>query len=184
MVKTMKIFSWLISAVLVLIVACLAFIYFSPGYSLLLVRSESMRPAINMGDLIVTVPVNGPVNGEVKPGTIVTYQHGKESFTHRVVSVDGETLVTKGDATEDPDPWAVTLSDVEGIYLFKIPYIGFVTSFKIRPSITSAMSWFISCSSFNFLAKSPLHSSKVKCSSTLNLSEGITIFFSKALFSS
>ncbi len=134
----MKIFSWLVSAVLVLVVAALGFIYFSPGYSLLLVRSESMRPAINMGDLIVTVPVNGPINGEVKPGTIVTYQLSQESVTHRVLSVDGETIVTKGDAAEDPDSWPVTLSDVVGIYLFKIPYIGYVTSF-----VQTKFGWFL-----------------------------------------
>ncbi|GAG48795.1 unnamed protein product, partial [marine sediment metagenome] len=55
----MKIFSWLVTAVLVLIVAGLAFIYFSPGYDLRLVKSESMKPAVNMGDLIITGPVNG-----------------------------------------------------------------------------------------------------------------------------
>jgi len=97
-----------------------------------------MTPAVNMGDLIVTVPVNGPINGEVKPGTIVTYQHSKESVTHRVLSVDGEIIVTKGDAVEDPDPWPVTLSDVEGIYLFRIPYVGYVTSF-----VQTKFGWFL-----------------------------------------
>jgi len=136
--RTIKIFSWLVSAVLVLVVAGLAFIYFSPGYDLRLVRSESMRPAVNMGDLIITGPVNGPINGEVKPGTIVTYQYSKELITHRVQSIDGTTLVTKGDAVEDPDSWPVTLSDVEGIYLFKIPYVGYVTSF-----VQTKFGWFL-----------------------------------------
>ena len=136
--KTIKIFSWLVTAVLVLVVAGLAFIYFSPDYDLRLVRSESMRPAVNMGDLIITGPVNGPINGEVKPGTIVTYQHSKELITHRVLSIDGTTLVTKGDAVEDADSWPVTLSDVKGIYLFKIPYVGYVTSF-----VQTKSGWFL-----------------------------------------
>ncbi len=130
----MKIFSWLISAVLVIVVAGFAFIYFSPGYGLYLVRSESMKPAINMGDLIVT----GPSNGEIKPGTIVTYQRAIGLVTHRVLSVDGETLVTKGDAVEDPDQWSVTLSDVRGIYLFKIPCVGYVTYF-----VQTKFGWFL-----------------------------------------
>ena len=136
--KTIKIFSWLVTAVLVLVVAGLVFIYFSPGYDLRLVRSESMRPAVNMGDLIITGPVNGPINGEVKPGMIVTYQHSKELITHRVQSIDGTTLVTKGDAVEDADSWPVTLSDVTGIYLFKIPYVGYVTSF-----VQTKFGWFL-----------------------------------------
>lgn len=136
--KTIKIFGWLVTAVLVIVVAGLAFIYFSPDYDLRLVRSESMRPAVNMGDLIITGPVNGPINGEVKPGTIVSYQHSKELITHRVQSIDGTTLATKGDAVEDTDPWPVTLSDVTGVYLFKIPYVGYVTSF-----MQTKFGWFL-----------------------------------------
>ncbi len=136
--RTIRIFGWVVSAVLVLVVAGLVFIYFSPGYDLRLVGSESMKPAVNMGDLLITGPVNGPINGEVKPGMIVTYQHSKELITHRVQSIDGTTLLTKGDAVEDPDPWPVTLSDVTGVYLFKIPYVGYVTFF-----VQTKFGWFL-----------------------------------------
>jgi len=135
----MKILSRSVLAVLVLILAVLAFLYFVPDYSLLLVRSESMTPALNMGDLIITGPVNGPINGEVEPGTIITYEHSKELVTHRVESIDGEALVTKGDAVEDPDPWSVEMSSVRGVYLFKIPYVGYVTSF-----VQTKLGWFLS----------------------------------------
>jgi len=97
-----------------------------------------MKPAINMGDLIITGPLNGPVNGEIEPGTVVTYEYKRETITHRVQAIDGTTLVTKGDAAEDPDPWSVTVSDVKGVYLFKIPYVGFVTSF-----VQSKLGWFL-----------------------------------------
>ena len=135
----MKILSRSILAVLGLILAGLAFLYFTPGYNLLLVRSESMRPAINVGDLIITGPVSSPINGEVKPGTIITYEHSKELITHRVDSIDGGTLVTKGDAVEDPDPWSVEMSSIRGVYLFKIPYVGYVTSF-----VQTKLGWFLS----------------------------------------
>jgi len=134
----MKILSRSILVILSLILAGLAFLYFVPNYNLYLVRSESMRPAVNMGDLIITGPLNGPINGELKPGTIVTYEHSEELVTHRVLSVDGETIVTKGDAVEDPDPWSITTSNVRGIYLFKIPYIGYVTSF-----VQTKFGWFL-----------------------------------------
>ena len=133
-----RILSQSVLAVLVLILAGLALIYFLPDYNLYLVRSESMKPAINMGDLIITGPLDGPINGEVTPGTIVTYEYKKENITHRVQSIDGKTLVTKGDATEGPDPWPVALSDVRGIYLFKVPYVGYLTSF-----IQTKLGWFL-----------------------------------------
>ena len=134
----MKILNRLVLTVLVLVIAGLAFMYFTPDYNLYLVRSESMRPAINMGDLIITGPLDGPVSGEVKPGTIITYEFHKELVTHRVESIDGETLITKGDATEDPDPWSVAISDIRGVYLFKVPYVGFLTNF-----VQTKFGWFL-----------------------------------------
>ena len=130
--------NWAVMTILVLAVAGLAFIYFTPGYSLYLVRSESMRPALNLGDLIITSPPNELLIGEVGTGKIITYEYQSELVTHRVQSVEGQTLVTKGDAVEDPDPWTVSLSDIRGIYLFKVPYVGYVTSF-----VQSKLGWFL-----------------------------------------
>ena len=135
----MKVVSWLISMVLCLVVVGFVLLYLAPGYNLYLVRSGSMRPAINMGDLIITGPLNNSINGEVKPGTIVTYEYKKELITHRVQSTDGNTLVTKGDAAEDPDPWPVTVSDVKGIYMFRIPQVGYLTNF-----VQTKHGWFLS----------------------------------------
>jgi len=40
---------------------------------------------------------------------------------------------------EDRDPWTVSMSDLRGIYLFKVPYVGYVTSF-----VQSKLGWFLS----------------------------------------
>jgi len=134
----MKVFRQSILVILGLVVAGLVFIHFSSDYDMYLVRSESMKPAINMGDMIITGPLGGLLNREVKPGTIVTYEHGKALVTHRVLSMNGDALVTQGDAAEDPDLWPVTLSDVKGIYLLKIPYISYVSSF-----VQTKLGWFL-----------------------------------------
>ncbi|MBN2075357.1 MAG: signal peptidase I [Dehalococcoidales bacterium] len=128
-----KITGKIIIGLLVLILAGLGFVYFVPGYSLYLVRSESMAPTINMGDLIIT----GPVDGEVKEGDIITFEWDGELVTHRVHSI-GDTIVTKGDAVEDTDPWTVKDSSIQGTYLFKIPYVGYATKF-----IQTKIGWFI-----------------------------------------
>ena len=117
------------SIIITFAVAGLGFIFFSPDYNLYIVRGESMKPAINMGDMIVTGPLNGPLSGPVNSGTIVSYDRGKGTVTHRVLSVEGDMVVTKGDAVEDSDPWLVTLSDVTGIYLIKIPYAGYLSNY-------------------------------------------------------
>ena len=116
-------------AVPCLVLAALAFLYLAPDYNLFLVRSESMEPAINMGDLIITGPVDGPLSRELAPGTVIIYEHRDAMVTHRIHSIDGAAIVTHGDAVQDPDPWAVELSSVRGVYMFKIPYVGYLTSF-------------------------------------------------------
>lgn len=133
-----RVLSWLVLGILALVLSSLALIYFLPGYNLYLVRSESMTPNISMGDLIITGPINGPISSKVQAGTIITYEYKKELVTHRVQSIDGETLVTKGDAVEDPDPWTVAMSDIRGLYLFKIPYVGFMLNF-----IHTKLGWFL-----------------------------------------
>jgi signal peptidase I len=127
----MKIFVWMVSIMLGLIVAALAFVFFSPDYSLYIVRSGSMEPAFNVGDVVIAGPLG---SGGIKPGVIVTYAIGKTLITHRVLSIDGNTLITKGDANENPDPIPVQFSQVKSRYLFRIPYIGYVAGFvRTRP---------------------------------------------------
>ena len=134
----MKVTYKFFAGLLTLIVACLAFIYFSPGYDLFFIHSESMKPSLNLGDLVVTGPVKGLLSPEIKSGTIITYKQGKDMVTHRVLSIKGNTLITKGDANEDPDPAPVQMSDIVGIYLFKIPFIGFLVNFT-----HTKLGWFL-----------------------------------------
>jgi signal peptidase len=129
-----KIAGRILAGLLALALAGLGFIYFVPGYNLYLVRSESMVPTINMGDLIIT----GPANENVEVGDIITFDLNGELVTHRVFSI-AETISTKGDAVEDVDPWTITSSSIKGSYLFKIPYVGYATRF-----IQTKVGWFIS----------------------------------------
>ena len=134
----MKILVRVVFILLVLVIIALGLIYFVPGYDILFVRSESMVPNINMGDVVITGPVNGLLSGGLEPGKVVTYQHGEDRITHRVLAINGETITTKGDALNNPDPWPVSLSQVKGIVFFHIPYLGYVTGF-----IRTRTGWFL-----------------------------------------
>ncbi len=138
MAKFTKIAGWVVTATLVLFIAGLAFIKFVPGYSFSLVRSGSMVPTLNVGDVIVTGPVHTGTDNNVKAGTIVMYQHNSETISHRIVAIDGSALITKGDAMQHADSWAVSLQDVKGVYLFKIPLIGYIMYFT-----QTKLGWFL-----------------------------------------
>jgi signal peptidase len=132
---TLKALIWMLTIIIALILGGLGFIYLSPEYSIYFVRSESMKPAINLGDVVILGPVS---TDGIKPGVIVTYELGKNLITHRVLSIDGDTLITKGDANETPDPSPVKLSQVKSRYLFKIPYVGYLIGF-----VRTRLGWFL-----------------------------------------
>lgn len=127
-----KVILYIIVSVVVLFAAAIVFVVASPDYDARIVRSESMKPALEMGDVVVTGPV-GSID-QVKPGMIISFSRGTEVVAHRVVSVDEEGIVTKGDAAEDADRWLVSFSDVQGRYLFRVPYLGFVSNFIRTPT--------------------------------------------------
>ncbi len=136
----MKVVSRVIAVILLLVVGALAFVYFSPDYDMYFVRSGSMIPTINVGDLVITGPQGGPLTPVIEPGTIITYEAPtKGEITHRVISVTADNkFITKGDNAEDPDRAPVELSQVKGIYIFGVPYLGYATSF-----IRTKTGWYV-----------------------------------------
>jgi signal peptidase I len=125
----MKIFVRTISVILVIAVLFLGLIYLLPGYDLYVVQSDSMSPTFMTGDVVVTAPPHSFLGGDIRPGAIVTFQQGSEKVTHRILSINGDSVLTKGDANEDPDVHSIAPSQVIGIYLFRIPAFGYAASF-------------------------------------------------------
>ena len=68
------------------------------GFSLFEVQTGSMHGTIEAGDWIV---VNS--HSDVKVGDIVTYKHGNDFVTHRIIESYKGTYVTKGDANNAKD---------------------------------------------------------------------------------
>jgi signal peptidase len=134
----MKILGWLLSILLGLIVLSLGLIYFLPGYDIYMVRSDSMQPVFKAGDLIISVPADSFLAGDIGIGSIIVYQLSDELVTHRIISIEGEQLTTKGDANEDPDARSVAFSQINGIFLFSIPVLGYAVDF-----VQSKTGWFV-----------------------------------------
>ena len=106
------------------------------GWRCDIVYGGSMEPAMDVGSLAVIRPVDPQ---DVEAGDIITYKWGDPGrlITHRVVEVanaDGSlTFTTKGDANEDPDPWAVPPEGVVGRAWFSVPYAGYAIHFVKTP---------------------------------------------------
>lgn len=115
----------IIPILIVLIV--LLIVWFSTGLLGIfptVVISGSMRPTINVGDIVILVKV--PTE-EIKPGDIIQYLTKNGMILHRVIDIKSGYFITKGDACSVPDPDPVHPLNVRGKLLMVIPKIGWAS---------------------------------------------------------
>ena len=129
----MKIFIWIVSIILGLVVMALCLLHLMPSYHMYIVLSDSMKPAFAAGDLIVTAPASSVI----KDGSIVAFQQDGHIITHRVVAITADGVITRGDNNDVSDAPALT-SQIQGIYLLKIPHVGYASAF-----IHTRTGWFL-----------------------------------------
>lgn len=96
------------------------------GIKPFMVLSGSMETEIKKGDLIITKIVNPETLGI---DDVIAFRDAEGTVTtHRIIDVverNGETyFITKGDNNSSQDQNLVSLDDVEGIYITRIPGIG------------------------------------------------------------
>ena len=114
-------------------------------YPLETVRTGSMVPTLNVGDLIV---VQGIPFSEVNNSEIIVFHSPYDYSTlivHRVVGIETHQnqtyFSTKGDANGGPDPWQVLETDFVGKVISIYPGVGwfFITLDYIRPVLWVAL---------------------------------------------
>ena len=92
------------------------------------VSTDSMVPAMNVGDLVFTKEVQFE---DVEVGDVLTFtkEGSRKWFSHRVVKIDVEEKAfrTKGDHNNVVDPGYTYFDSVVGMVEKKVPLIGFVS---------------------------------------------------------
>ena len=89
------------------------FVHFFAGIS-----TSSMSPSLSKGDLAVFSP-----QPSYNPGDIVVFRHNKHLITHRILSIQGDSIVTKGDANALADPENIHRKNIIGKLKVKIPTV-------------------------------------------------------------
>jgi signal peptidase I len=100
------------------------------GYRPLVVRSGSMSPTIQTGDLVLSRLVHP---GDIAVDDVVTFRdqsRSNELVTHRVLSVRREgrryAFVTRGDANTGVERWAIDDRGTVGLVAVTVPKAGYV----------------------------------------------------------
>lgn len=102
------------------------------SYPMASITSGSMWPVLKEGDLVFIKGVRD--KNEVKNGDIVVYKNYQGFTIHRVMAINDDTLVTKGDANNIFDP-PINISEVVGKALsvrekpIRIPFVGEINIF-------------------------------------------------------
>ena len=92
--------------------------------------SNSMKPLISRGDVVVVEKVDKKSVKTIKNYDIIVYMLDKVAIAHRVINIeehnDGTILLTTmGDNNNAPDPKKVKTNQIVGKVKFKIPYLGY-----------------------------------------------------------
>ena len=88
------------------------------GYGMAVVLTGSMGDALPADSLIIVKEQYGCEIGE-----IVVYQSGRSLVVHRVIALEEDHVITKGDANNTQDE-PVAMSSIRGVVVGKIPHVG------------------------------------------------------------
>ena len=99
------------------------------GYGQAAVISGSMAPAFEVGDLLIYQSVK-----KYQIGDMVAFQDKENDLvTHRIVEIDGDVVVTKGDANPIEDE-PIEYNDIYGKVILIIPKVGNIIMFLQKPT--------------------------------------------------
>ena len=97
------------------------------GYGIAIVLSGSMEPAISKDDLILVKEAES-----YDVDDIVVYQDTYSLVVHRIVEIDGENIITKGDANNVADK-PIVVTDIKGKVIVWNSFAGKCVSFLKTP---------------------------------------------------
>jgi signal peptidase len=122
---------WAVNAACLLVmVLALAFLLPAAfGLQRYVITGGSMEGTYDLGSVVFeeSVPV-----ADLQVGDVITYVPPAESgidnlVTHRIVSIDGTSFRTQGDANPDVDPWTFELTAAsQNRVTASIPYVGYL----------------------------------------------------------
>lgn len=98
------------------------------GWGASVVLSGSMEPALSVNDLVIVRE-----QSEYNKDDIVVYQDGGMLVIHRIISIDGDKVITQGDANNTADQ-PIEMSAIKGKQVASIPLVGALTNFLKTPT--------------------------------------------------
>lgn len=95
------------------------------GYKAYIITTDSMKPNIKYGDVVITARIS---EEKLKVGDIITFNKNGEIISHRIIEIkdnlEGREYTTKGDNNNIEDLKEITYQDILGTKMLVIPLLG------------------------------------------------------------
>ena len=98
------------------------------GYNYKTVLTGSMEPVIPVGSIVITKE-----QSSYEMEDIISFQEEGSVITHRIISIDRERYITKGDANNVADTEEVQQKQILGKVILMIPLLGYLVMWLMSP---------------------------------------------------
>ncbi len=127
------------------------------GKSFLIVTTDSMKPTINAGELVVISE-----KSKYELGDIVTYKDIDNFYiTHRIIEIKDNQITTKGDGNNINDD-IINQKMIKGKVIFHSKILGFFVLYLLKPFVIVYIIIFIIISLIDFYIKKERREIKVE----------------------
>ncbi len=103
------------------------------GMGVSVVLTGSMEPKLSVNDMIIVKKTDSLYEGQ-----IVVFQDESSLIVHRIISIDGDTVITQGDANDISDA-PITKEDIKGEVVGVVPFVGVFIKLIKHPIVTVLM---------------------------------------------
>lgn len=101
----------------------------------ILTRGTSMLPDIETGDVVISYR-----DPRLEVGEIAAFRGPAGALVlHRIVAIDGDRVITKGDNLGTPDPWDTRIADVVGTARIHVPGMGPILDRLREPLVLASL---------------------------------------------
>ena len=92
-----------------------------------------MEPSLKINDFVIMRKTKS-----IKVNDIILYKLNNSEILHRVIRINNNEIVTKGDANNKEDN-PISINQVTGVYVGKIKYLGSIIIFITKPIVFSTI---------------------------------------------
>ena len=107
------------------------------GYSIFEIVTGSMEPTLSINDYIIVKNTDN-----ISEGDIITYKEENTFIAHRVIKINGDEMITQGDANNSTDK-KISKSMIIGKVVKVLPNLGVIKSILLTPKIIISICIFI-----------------------------------------